>query len=108
MSPSKAVKIEEIEEIVETEEVILSPEDLHHEEYEITSVPIETTTTVQTVKRTDIRDLAREAHYQAKLLQQENEGNRGSERELLSQNYFDSQLSSRVFRKQENLSKSIA
>lgn len=73
MSPSKAVKIEEIEEIVETEEVILSPEDLHHEEYEITSVPIETTTTVQTVKRTDIRDLAREAHYQAKLLQQENE-----------------------------------
>lgn len=73
MPPSKAVKIEEIEEIVETEEVILSPEDLHHEEYEITSVPIETTTTVQTVKRTDIRDLAREAHYQAKLLQQENE-----------------------------------
>lgn len=69
----QTVKIEEIEEIVETEEVILSPEDLHHEEYEITSVPIETTTTVQTVKRTDIRDLAREAHYQAKLLQQENE-----------------------------------
>lgn len=68
---TKAVKIEEIEEIVETEEVILSPEELHHEEYEITSVPIETT--VQTVKRTDIRDLAREAHYQAKLLQQENE-----------------------------------
>lgn len=59
---------------METEEVILSPEDLHHEEYEITSVPIETTVqTVQTVKRTDIRDLAREAHYQAKLLQQENE-----------------------------------
>lgn len=59
---------------METEEVILSPEDLHHEEYEITSVPIEATVqTVQTVKRTDIRDLAREAHYQAKLLQQENE-----------------------------------
>ncbi|XP_055530907.1 uncharacterized protein LOC129721865 [Wyeomyia smithii] len=43
---------------------------MQHEEYEITSVPIETT---QAVKRTDIRDLAREANYQAKLLQQENE-----------------------------------
>ncbi|XP_053684377.1 uncharacterized protein LOC128734295 [Sabethes cyaneus] len=43
---------------------------MQHEEYEITSVPIETT---QTVKRTDIRDLAREANYQAKLLQQEND-----------------------------------
>lgn len=70
----KAVKIEEIEEIVETEEVILSPDEMQHEEYEITSVPIETTT-VQNVKRTDIRDLAREAHFQAKLLQQENEDN---------------------------------
>lgn len=69
----KAVKIEEIEEIVETEEVILSPDEMHHEEYEITSVPIETTAT-QNIKRTDIRDLAREAHFQAKLLQQENEG----------------------------------
>lgn len=69
---AKAVKIEEIEEIVETEEVILSPDEMQHEEYEITSVPIETTT-VQSVKRTDIRDLAREAHFQAKLLQQENE-----------------------------------
>ncbi|XP_058829036.1 putative mediator of RNA polymerase II transcription subunit 26 isoform X2 [Topomyia yanbarensis] len=38
-------------------------------EYEITSVPIEATP----VKRTDIRDLAREANFQAKLLQQENE-----------------------------------
>ncbi|XP_058458720.1 putative mediator of RNA polymerase II transcription subunit 26 isoform X2 [Malaya genurostris] len=38
-------------------------------EYEITSVPIETTP----VKRTDIRDLAREANFQTKLLQQENE-----------------------------------
>ncbi|XP_062699266.1 formin-E isoform X2 [Aedes albopictus] len=46
---------------------------MHHEEYEITSVPIEETTTVQNVKRADIRDLTREAHYQAKLLQQENE-----------------------------------
>lgn len=71
-SPAKAVKIEEIEEIVETEEVILSPDEMHHEEYEITSVPIETTT-VQNVKRADIRDLTREAHYQTKLLQQENE-----------------------------------
>lgn len=71
-SPEKAVKIEEIEEIVETEEVILSPDEMHHEEYEITSVPIETTT-VQNVKRADIRDLTREAHYQTKLLQQENE-----------------------------------
>ncbi|XP_001653659.2 ras guanine nucleotide exchange factor P isoform X1 [Aedes aegypti] len=45
---------------------------MQHEEYEITSVPIETTT-VQNVKRADIRDLTREAHYQTKLLQQENE-----------------------------------
>lgn len=58
---------------METEEVILSPDEMHHEEYEITSVPIEETTTVQNVKRADIRDLTREAHYQAKLLQQENE-----------------------------------
>lgn len=57
---------------METEEVILSPDEMQHEEYEITSVPIETTT-VQNVKRTDIRDLTREAHYQTKLLQQENE-----------------------------------
>lgn len=56
---------------METEEVILSPDEMQHEEYEITSVPIETT--VQNVKRTDIRDLTREAHYQTKLLQQENE-----------------------------------
>lgn len=59
---------------METEEVILSPDEMQHEEYEITSVPIETTTTVQNVvKRADIRDLTREAHYQTKLLQQENE-----------------------------------
>lgn len=56
---------------METEEVILSPDEMQHEEYEITSVPMETT--VQNVKRTDIRDLTREAHYQTKLLQQENE-----------------------------------
>lgn len=64
---------------METEEVILSPDEMHHEEYEITSVPIEETTTVQNVKRADIRDLTREAHYQAKLLQQENEGRRTSD-----------------------------
>ncbi|XP_055625673.1 ras guanine nucleotide exchange factor P-like isoform X2 [Toxorhynchites rutilus septentrionalis] len=45
---------------------------MQHEEYEITSVPMEATAT-QNIKRTDIRDLAREAHFQAKLLQQENE-----------------------------------
>ncbi|XP_055613777.1 uncharacterized protein LOC129760203 isoform X1 [Uranotaenia lowii] len=43
---------------------------MQHEEYEITSIPIETH---QTIKRTDIRDLSREANFQAKLLQQENE-----------------------------------
>lgn len=59
---------------METEEVILSPDEMQHEEYEITSIPIETT--VSNVKRTDIRDLTREAHYQTKLLQQENEGRR--------------------------------
>lgn len=60
---------------METEEVILSPDEMQHEEYEITSVPIEETTTTVTnvVKRTDIRDLMREANYQTKLLQQENE-----------------------------------
>ncbi|XP_062543681.1 transcription initiation factor TFIID subunit 1-like isoform X4 [Armigeres subalbatus] len=46
---------------------------MQHEEYEITSVPIETTTVQNVVKRADIRDLTREAHYQTKLLQQENE-----------------------------------
>lgn len=55
---------------METEEVILSPDEMQHEEYEITSIPIETT--VSNVKR-DIRDLSREAHYQTKLLQQESE-----------------------------------
>lgn len=58
---------------METEEVILSPDEMQHEEYEITSVPIETTTVQNVVKRADIRDLTREAHYQTKLLQQENE-----------------------------------
>lgn len=75
----KPIKIEEIEEIVETEEVILSPDEMQHEEYEITSVPIETT---HSIKRTDIRDLAREAQFQAKLLQEENDDGTFSAQEL--------------------------
>lgn len=55
---------------METEEVILSPDEMQHEEYEITSVPMVAATPG---KRTDIRDLAREANFQARLLQQENE-----------------------------------
>ncbi|XP_053691077.1 homeobox protein PKNOX2-like [Sabethes cyaneus] len=65
-----SIKIEEIQQIVETEEVIFSSvEMLQHEEYEITSVPKETT---PAVKRSSICDLGREDDYQAKLLQQEN------------------------------------
>ncbi|XP_035787862.1 phosphatidylinositol 3-kinase 1-like [Anopheles albimanus] len=77
--PRKTVKIEEVEEIVETEEVILSPDELHeHEEFEITTVPMDGTMVLTTAGGTgstkrDIRDLAREARFQAKLLMQENE-----------------------------------
>lgn len=56
-------------------EVILSPDEMHHEEFEITTVPMESTTILTTsgsAKR-DVRDLAREANFQAKLLMQENE-----------------------------------
>lgn len=87
---------------METEEVILSPDEMQHEEYEITSVPIETTT-VQNVKRADIRDLTREAHYQTKLLQQENEG-----KDTTSNPYrFETRTAWSPF-VNNNLSKSIA
>lgn len=59
-------------------EVILSPDEMHHEEFEITTVPMESTTVLTTSSgsgstRRDVRDLAREANFQAKLLMQENE-----------------------------------
>lgn len=59
-------------------EVILSPDEMHHEEFEITMVPMESTTVLTTggtgtLKR-DVRDMVREANFQTKLLMQENEG----------------------------------
>ncbi|XP_058120831.1 uncharacterized protein LOC131282571 isoform X1 [Anopheles ziemanni] len=49
---------------------------MHHEEFEITTVPMESTTVLTTSSvstKRDVRDLAREANFQAKLLMQENE-----------------------------------
>uniref|UniRef100_A0A182WL45 Homeobox domain-containing protein n=1 Tax=Anopheles minimus TaxID=112268 RepID=A0A182WL45_9DIPT len=51
---------------------------MHHEEFEITMVPMESTTVLTpsggtgTMKR-DVRDMVREANFQTKLLMQENE-----------------------------------
>uniref|UniRef100_A0A182PF46 Homeobox domain-containing protein n=1 Tax=Anopheles epiroticus TaxID=199890 RepID=A0A182PF46_9DIPT len=50
---------------------------MHHEEFEITMVPMESTTVLTTsgagnLKR-DVRDMVREANFQTKLLMQENE-----------------------------------